>query len=252
MSEQEQRWSKPASGKSFLLGILVLLLLGVVVWLLSERNSRQWSLQYEGNTLSVRRGLPLPFGRQAFKTDDPVLAQAYAPIKPPPGTALEMERTFEDRGAMDQALFELLARWARADLAAGPLESAERAMVWIARAEKLTGISATQRDDLRNLRGEVGYFEARQMVDRSAEGLRTARERLRLTSGSSSPFAAEANEAVRKLDGIIDEVHQVGRALSTKPRELERLSPLPPAPQPAQTPPASSGSPPGKAEADKK
>src|SRR5512138_769397 len=115
MAEEERRWGKPASGRSAVL------------------------------TLAVKKGILFPVGRQAFKTDDPTLAQAYAPLKPPPSAKLDEERTFEDRAGLDQALYELLARWARDDIATERSDMMDRALGWIARADKLANISAAQR-----------------------------------------------------------------------------------------------------------
>src|SRR5512133_3741507 len=105
MSEEERRWQRRGGGgRAALVALVVLALVGVVVWLLSERNSRQWFLVYEDGKLEVKKGIMLPTGRQSFKTDDPALAQAYAPLKPPPGTKLDEERSFDDRAGLDQAL----------------------------------------------------------------------------------------------------------------------------------------------------
>jgi hypothetical protein len=215
--EAERRWGKPASGKSTFLTLAVVLLLGLVGWLLSERNARQWFLVFEDGTLSVKKGVLFPAGKAAFKTDDPALAAAYAPLKPPPGAKVDEERAFDERSALDQGLYDVLARWARDDLAGGKPEGIERALGWLARADKLAGLSAAQRDDLRALRAESGWFEARQLLDKSADALRQARERLRLTAGSSSPHAGDANEALRRMEPVVDEIYRASKLLAPAP-----------------------------------
>jgi len=239
--EEERRWAKPASGRSTVLTLAIVLLLGLVGWLLAERNARQWSLVYEEGTLSVKKGVLFPVGRQAFKTDDPLLAQAYAPLKPPPGVKLDDERTFDDRAGLDQALYELLARWARDDLATERSEMVERALSWLARADKLAGLSAAQRDDLRNLRAESGFFEARQLLERGAEALRQARERLRLTAGSSSSHAGEAGEVLRRIDPLVDDVYRAGRLLAAPGAARALDSAAQPQPPSAVPPPPDGG-----------
>ena len=220
-----------AAGRTFLLVVAVLALFAVVVYLLSERNARTYTLALEDGQLTVKKGIMAPMGRQTFKTADPAVAQAYAPLKPPPGFKLEEERDFEDRGALDQALYEYLAKWARDDLATEKPELVERALSWIDRADKLAGISATQRDDLRTVRAESGYFEARQLLGKAADALRRARERLRLTASSSSRHAGEASEALRHLDPTADELYRAERLLAPVG------GPPPAAPQPASAPP---------------
>ncbi len=211
---EERRWAKPASGRSALLTLAVFLLVGLVAWLLAERNARHWALVVEDGLVYVKKGILFPVGRQSFRTDDPALAQAYAPLKPPPGVKLEEERSFDDRAGLDQALYELLARWARQDVATEKPENVERALGWLSRADKLANISATQREDLRNLRAESGFYEARQLLERSTELLRQARERLRLTSTSASVHAGEAGDAVRHLDLVLEEAHRASRAIA--------------------------------------
>lgn len=239
MTEPEQRWGKPASGKSAMVAIAILALVGVVLWLLAERNARQWSLVYDDGWLTVKKGILFPVGRQAFKTDDPALAQAYAPLKPPPGAKLDEERTFDDRAGLDQALYELLARWTRDDIATEKPELVERALQWLGRADRLAGLSQAQREDLRALRAEAGFFEGRQLLEKSADALREARERLRLTAASPSPHARAAEETVRRLDPLVEELYGAIRALS--PPVAQPTSAAPPTPgaqQPAAGEPA--------------
>jgi hypothetical protein len=230
MTEPERRWGKPASGTSALVAIAILALVGVVLWLLSERNARQWSLVHEDGVLAVKKGILFPVGRQAFKTDDPALAQAYAPLKPPPGAKLDEERTFDDRAGLDQALYELLARWTRDDVATENPERVERALQWLGRADRLAGLSQAQREDLRALRAEAGFFEGRQLLERSGEALREARERLRLTAGSPSSHAPAAEETVRRLDPLVEALYGALRAMSPS------AAPAPAAPAPPADP----------------
>jgi hypothetical protein len=225
MTEQERRWARPASGRSLLVGVVVLVLVGLVLWLLAERNARQWSLVLDDGVLQVKKGILFPVGRQAFKTDDPLLAQAYAPLKPPPGAKLDEDRTFDDRAGLDQALYELLARWAREDIATERPDLVERALGWLGRADRLAGLSAAQREDLRALRAESGFFESRQLLERSVDALRQARERLRTTAGSASAHASDAAEVLRRIEPVLDEVDRAARVLAGSTRPPPRPAP---------------------------
>ncbi|GEJ58648.1 hypothetical protein [Anaeromyxobacter diazotrophicus] len=207
--------ARGSAGRTFLLVVAVLALFAVVVYLLSERNARTYTLALEDGYLTVKKGVMAPMGRQTFKTADPAQAQAYAPLKPPAGFKLDEERTFDDRGGLDQALYEYLAKWARDDLATEKPELVERALSWIDRAEKLAGLSATQREDLRTVRAESGYFEARQLLGKATDALRQAREKLKLTAASSSHHAGEAGEALRLVGPTVDELYRAERALAS-------------------------------------
>lgn len=220
-----------SAGKKLLAWAAILLLAGVVIWLLAERNSRQYYLVYEDGMLSVKKGILAPVGRQAFRTDDPQLLAAYSPFKPPPGAPIPPEQAFDDRAGLDQALYELLARWARDDIAGEKPELLEAAMGFVSRAERLAGISAAQREDLRTLRAESGFFEARALLDRGLESLRQARERLRLSAQSASPRAGDAAEALKSLEPALEELHRAAKGLAAAgPRRPEAAPPPAPAP----------------------
>jgi hypothetical protein len=247
MAEEERRFAKPASGKSTIVTIIVLALAGGVVWLLAERNSRQWYLVYEDGALSVKKGVFFPIGKQTFKTDDPAVAEAYAPLKPPAGAKLDEERAFDDRAGLDQALYDLVAKWARDEIATERPDAMQRGLEWVHRAELLPSLSGLQKKDLEQLRAEAGFFEARQLVERAAEGLRQARDRLRLTAGSTSAHAGEANEALRRIDPVVEELYRAGRVLAPMATPGSRTEPQP-APQAAPAPPPAAAQPPAPAQ----
>jgi hypothetical protein len=216
------------AGRRFALWLAVLLLAGLVLWLLSERNARRYSLVFEDGVLSVKKGILAPLGRQAFKTDDPQLVQAYAAFKPPAGAQLPPEQSFDDRAGLDQALYELLARWAREDIATAKAELLDRGMAFVARAERLAGISAAQREDLKALRADSAFFEARQLLERGEETLRQARERLRIAGQSASPHAGDAAEALRAVEPVLSEIHRASRLLAPARGGSAPSAPAPP------------------------
>ncbi|HTP28500.1 MAG TPA: hypothetical protein VMK12_22940 [Anaeromyxobacteraceae bacterium] len=244
MAEAEERKSaKRGDRRSPVLFGAVLLLLGLVCWLLAERNARRWALIFDDGTLSVKRGILFPVGFQPFRTEDPGLAQAYAPIRPPPSARLDEERVFDDRAGLDQALFALLAGWARDDIATERQDAIERAQAWLERADKLANISAIQRKDLATLHAESGFFEARQLVQRANETLRQALERLRLNAGSSSSHAGDSGEALRHVEPALEELYRAGRLLlpsAGRPPAPNQTAPpaAPPAPNMATATPA--------------
>jgi hypothetical protein len=204
---EESTVSAPRRGgtlKAALAWLAILALLALVAWLAAERNARTWHLVPSEGRLVVMRGLLLPAGRGALKTSDPALAQAYAPLVPPPGKTLPSERTFGDRAELDQAIFDLVAGWAREEIASGDPARLERGLAYLARAEKLPGLSPAQREDLAALRAESGYQEAMRLVSRALEELREAAERLRRAAASRSPHAAEAGALLRELEPAAD------------------------------------------------
>jgi hypothetical protein len=158
------------------------------------------------------RGVPAPVGRQSFKTSDPALAQAYAALAPPAGKPLPEEKTFDDRSGLDQALYDLLAGWAREEIATGEAPRLERGLGYLGRAERLQGISPAQRDDLLALRAESGFYEAQRLLEKAAGELRDAAEKLRLASSSRSPHGADAQILMKQVEPAVDAAIAASRA----------------------------------------
>jgi hypothetical protein len=214
--------------------IAILGLLALVTWLVSERNARTWALVPADGRIVVMKGYLLPVGRGAFETSDPATAAAYAPIVPPPGKALPPERTFDERGQVDQAIYDLVSGWARDEIASGDPARLERGLGYLGRAEKLPGLSPSQRDDLAALRAESGYQEAMRLLGRAVDELRDAADRLRRTSVSRSGHAGDAGRLLREVEPALEQTSAaLRRAEGTRP-------PPPPAPavEPAKAPDA--------------
>ncbi|HET8539721.1 MAG TPA: hypothetical protein VFL83_07600 [Anaeromyxobacter sp.] len=218
--------------------VAILLLLALVLWLASERNARTWYLVPDEGRLVVMRGVLLPVGRHAFEAQDPALAQAYAPVVPPPGKALPPERSFEERSLLDQALFELLSGWAKEEVASADAVRLDRALGYLARAERLPGLSPAQRDALEGLRAESGFHEARRLVARAAGELRDAADKLRRAAGSRSARAPEANALLRDVEPALEAALAADRAAAVREKATPAEAPAPDAPPAAEPAPA--------------
>jgi hypothetical protein len=214
--------------KGVLAWIAIAGLAALVVWLAAERNARTWHLVPDEGRLVVMRGMPLPAGRHSFETSDPALAQAYAPLVPPPGRPLPGERSFEERSLLDQALYETLAGWAREEIASGDPVRLERGLGYLSRAEKLPGLSPAQRDDLAALRAESGFHEGIRLAGRAADELREAVEKLRRAAGSRSTHATDAGQILRELEPALE---AAAGALRTAGAMVRREAPAQPAPE---------------------
>ncbi len=184
--------------------IVVLGLVAALLWLVSERNSRTWSLAGEDGRLVVKRGLFLPIGSAELKPTDPAQAKAYAPIVPPPGKTLPEARQFLEEPELDQALYDLLADGARDDIGSGEPARLERGLGYLERAMGLPAISANQRDKLAALRAESGYFEAKRLVERARAELFEAVQKLKAAAAASSPRAVDAEAIQEQLRPAIE------------------------------------------------
>lgn len=230
-----------AAARALLAWVVILGLVGVVGYLFSERNARAWSLVSEEGRLVVKKGLFFPLGRTEFKTSDPTLAKVYAPLVPPPAKPLPDDHSFPDQAELDRQLYDLLSAWSREDVASGDPARLERGLGYLERALELPALSASQRDNLGALRAESGYYEARRLVEKARAELSEAAEKLRLTAGSRSPHALDAQALLKNLGPAVDATTAVARAAGAA-RTPEAPPPTPaPASPPDGRPEASAG-----------
>lgn len=207
--------------------IAIVGLLALVAWLASERNARSWYLVPSEGRLVVMRGLMLPAGRGSFSSSDPALVQAYAPLVPPPGKSVPPERSFAERGLLDQAIYDLVAGWAREEISSGDPGRLERGLAYLSRAEKLPGLSPAQRDDLAGLRAESAYQEAMRLLSRGVDELREASDRLRLAASSRSPHASAAGVLLREIEPAVDAAAAALRRRGEAPAPAPEATPEP-------------------------
>lgn len=241
---------RPAPRRRSVLPLLLAVGLAVAVaWLLAERNARQWWLVAEDGKVVVKKGVFFPAGKAAFQSADPEATRTYAPLPVPPGMAAPAAETaYDDRAELDQALFDLLARWAREDIQSQQMERMERARGHLSRASRLAGLSPAQREQLRALQAETAFQEAVGHLQEGANALRRALEGLKLAAEARGPVAAEAAALEKSLEPVSTATGQLMLEASRFAAERYRAAPpamTPPAPGvPAVGSPAPTGAPP--------
>ena len=238
MADAAQAKAK-SSSSGLVAWILVIVLLGAVFWLASERNARHWSLAVEGGHLVVQRGRFFPTGARTIDASDPQLGKAYAPI-PVPAGAKPAEAEFDDRVALDHALFDQLLPWAKAAAEKPDGESQKAAMGLAERASLLPGLSPAQLDQLGSLRGDLGYTAAIGELQLAAGLLESARRRLLLSQQQGGSRSVAAGALSGELKGLADRLGDlvVGRApqaalQATSQPPKPSVEPVKPSPTPA-------------------
>lgn len=182
-----------------LVTVVVLGLLGLVGYLVSERNARTYTLAVEGDRLVVMKGKMLPVGEELWQPGDPRLAETYAPVvldgfRPDPQLLSERHT---DRDELDRALFEVLLGIARPRVSSNNPASVEQGIAALHRAEKLTGITDEQRAALKKLEGDVALYQARQRLADARKALSDALSQLEVAAGGHGPGSHDAEELAK-------------------------------------------------------
>lgn len=179
------------------MGILLVLvviagLAALVAYLLSDINHRRFRTSQKGDVLVVEQGRFFPVGFADFEADTDTLAQAYRPIELPPHENVGQSIVFDDRAALDRALFTLLSGWARLRLDAPDAPTLALATAYVRRAEMLPAIAEEQRQQLRALRADASFRQAEGIVLGIAAQLRQAEHAYQLAIDLGTAHAAQA------------------------------------------------------------
>jgi hypothetical protein len=203
--------------------LLVLALLGVVGFLLSQLNARTFTLEMVGGNLVVMKGRILPVGSEPYRPSDPALAAAYSPFDLAGGSAGGLiGARYDERDALDRALFSLLEGLARPKLVSDNAQTLAQGLALLARMQKLGGISDDQRRTLRSLEAEVAFFQARSKLDEARRDIGEALTQLRLSAESSSRHARAAHRMTSAIEPAANALEEaLRRAVYTLDSDAE-------------------------------
>lgn len=180
-------------GMGIVLVVLVICgLAGIVAYLLGDINHRRFRTSQNGDVLIVEQGRFFPIGFGAYDAESEALAQAYRPIELPPHENVGQAIVFEDKAALDRALFTLLSGWARSRLESPDAATLQLASDYVRRAELLPGIAEEQRQQLRSLRADASFRQAEGIVLGIAQQLRRAEAAYQLAIELGTAHAAQA------------------------------------------------------------
>jgi hypothetical protein len=181
--------------------LLVFALLGAVGFLLAQLNARTFTLQQQDGKLLVMKGRMLPVGSEPYRPSDPALAAAYSPFELFGGSPAGLEGArFDERDAMDRALFQLLEGLARPRLVSDDPAVLSQGLVALGRMQKLGGITDEQRKTLRSLEAEVAFFQARTRLDQARRDIAEAVTQLRIAAESGGRHARAAHRMLGAVE----------------------------------------------------
>ncbi|MEW6432200.1 MAG: IF-2 protein [Myxococcota bacterium] len=167
---------------------------GAAVYAMSLLNSRTYSLEVRNGQLVVLKGRMMPTGAEPWLPGDPVLADTYAPIELEGNTALTVvDKKYQERDELDRAMFSVLYMLAAPRIASDAPKDFEKALGYVRRAERLSGLSEDQRAQLKKAQVDLAFFLARVRLDDARRQLEEALAQLKLAAESDSRHKDDAN-----------------------------------------------------------
>lgn len=202
-------------------GLMLLALLGLVGYLLSDINHRRYRLALVDHTLYVEQGRFFPVGFAAYNPEHQALKEAYAPILVPAGEAVEAGIPFDDRSEVDRALYVRLASWARQRLSATDSAALVLGIGYVKRLEALPSLSESQRQELRGMRADAAFRQGEGLLQGIALTLHHAASQFALALELGTTHAEKARADMLAID---EKLRQLGEA----PPNLEAGAPKTP------------------------
>jgi len=202
--------------RNLLVFSLVLGAVGAAVHALSLLNARTFSLEVRNGQLVVLKGKLMPTGAEPWIPADPSLADTYAPIELEGNTALAvLGRKYEDRDELDRALFTVLQLLAAPRVASDAPKDLEKALIYVRRAERLSGLTDDQRAALKKMQVDLAFFLAKVRLDDSRRQLEEALAQLKLAAESDSRHKSEATLMLMAVEPQVKLLASTLRATTT-------------------------------------
>jgi hypothetical protein len=223
--------------KRLIVTTVVLALGGATVFLLSQINSKTFTLENRDGKLVVLKGRMMPMGADPWLPADAALADAYAPIELEGTSPMGVINVkYEDRDSLDRALFSVIEGLARPRVQSDEPKNLEQGLYFLRRGEKLSGLTDEQRLTLKTMRTDVAFYTARKKLEDGQRQVEEALAQLKLAGAADSKHSREANQ-------MISTVEPQARALAEALRRAVNLlsapaTDVPAAPRPATPDPA--------------
>lgn len=167
----------------------------------SVLNSRSYGLSIENGQLVVMKGRLAPMGLEPWQPGDGALAETYAPIALEGNMPVSVtESIYDDRDALDRALFPVLELLAKPRLASEGAKELQQGLNYVKRAQRLAGISEAQRSSLKTMEQDVSYFLARLSLEEAQRQVDVAMTQLRLASGVDAKHSKDANRMLNAVE----------------------------------------------------
>ena len=244
MDSPQSFGSKVATAfKRLMITVVVLGLAGVTVFLLSQENSRTFTLEVRDGKLVILKGRMMPMGADPWRPP-PELVDTYAPIDlkgTQPYGVLNVK--FTDRDELDRALFSVIEGLAKPRVASDNPDELTDGLYFIRRADRLSGLSEEQKISLKTMKSDVAFYSARMKLEDAQRQIEEALTQLKISTESNNRHARSAYQMLSTVEPqskvMVDTLRKAVNALSAPAGQapLEGSSGTPKAPE-GGTPPA--------------
>jgi hypothetical protein len=208
--------------RNLTLGALFLALAGAAAYGASVVNAHSFRLEVRDGQLIVLKGRFLPLGADPWVPSDPQLADAYAPLDLEGNTsAVAPGQRFDERDELDRTLYQVLQLLARPRLSSDLPRDLEKALGYVRRAERLSGLSPEQRVDLKRMQQDLAFFLAQRRLDDARRELEEALGQLKLAAESDSRHRSEAGLMLVAVEPQVKLLATTLRSTATLSRALD-------------------------------
>jgi hypothetical protein len=234
--------------KRIVITLLVLGLGGAVAFLLSQLNSRTFSLEIQEGKLVVMKGRMFPVGSEPYRPSDPTLADTYAPLDLEGTTPTQVVgQRFTERDELDRALYSVIEGLAKGRVTSDDPQTLDSGLYYLRRADRLTTLTEDQRLSLKQMKQEVAYYQARGKLEEAQREIAEAMTQLRLAAQGNGRNARSANQMITTVEppakALEEALRSAVHTLSTPAGDAAPLQPQPEpvAPEPSKATPGSGG-----------
>jgi hypothetical protein len=205
--------AKPRGGgvlQRLVLWLVIVLLLGTVWILASERNERHYRTVSENGRLVIERGRFFPTG--TAPSNDTV----YAPLDLPDGGKASGEMEFDEQNELDRYLFGVIESWAKEAVAKNDTHTAAKL---VDRASALPGLTGAQVAQLTAMKAELAWDDAQASAHQAAVLLDAAVRNLQMVGAGKSVHAFEAQQEAERLHALAESLR--GPPPAAKPAQVK-------------------------------
>ncbi|GAB4289308.1 MAG: hypothetical protein Kow0090_01930 [Myxococcota bacterium] len=188
----------------YLLTLIIIVLVGIVLYLLSERNSNRFFLIEKNGNLIVEKGYFFPIGSSEIKPADKAEEETYRPIALPPEARPFEKEAFSNRVNLHTALGNMLLSWSKKRLFAKDETEFKKGWQYLKRAELLSGLPQATMDDLSKLKGGYVYNDGVRLISSLDEKIKNALERFKeARRHKASEYNKNAEEWIARAEEIL-------------------------------------------------